>query len=151
VAGGTRANVVPAEARIEIDMRVDDMENAERLIAAILARGPYDPDIKVEVEGGLNRPPFERSPAIARIYAATEALAAELGVPMAETTRGGVSDGNFAAALGRPVIDGLGLNGGGAHSFDEHILASTVAPRAALIYGMLMPQRFQKRALGEAV
>jgi glutamate carboxypeptidase len=70
-------------------------------------------------------------------------LAAELGLPMAETRRGGVSDGNFAAALGLPVIDGLGCGGAGAHAVLEHILVSTIAPRAALLYGMLMSRRFQ--------
>ncbi len=135
VAGGTRVNVVPAEALIEVDMRADDLDTAERVTRELLARQAYGPDIRIEVEGGLNRLPFERSPAVARIYDATKVLAAELGLPMAETTRGGVSDGNFAAALGLPVIDGLGCNGAGAHALHEHILASTIAPRAALLYG----------------
>ena len=146
VHGGTRPNVVAAEAMIEIDMRADDMVTAERLVAAMLARKPYDPDVGVEVTGGLNRPPFERSPAVARLYDATVFLAGRLGLPMAETRRGGVSDGNFAAALGLPVLDGLGSNGAGAHAVDEHILVSTIAPRAALMWGMLMSREFQERA-----
>ena len=144
VHGGTRPNVVPAEAVIEIDMRADDMATAERLTAAMLARTSYNPDVRIEVEGGINRPPFERSPAVARMYEATKHLALELGLPMAETSRGGVSDGNFSAALGCPVIDGLGCNGGGAHAIDEHILVSTLAPRAALFHGMLMSRHFHE-------
>lgn len=144
VHGGTRPNVVPAEAVIEIDMRADDMATAERLTAAMLARTSYNPDVRIEVEGGINRPPFERSPAVARMYEATKLLALGLGLPMAETSRGGVSDGNFSAALGRPVIDGLGCNGGGAHAIDEHILVSTLAPRAALFHGMLMSRHFHE-------
>lgn len=143
VAGGTRANVVPAEAVIEIDMRADDLATAERVTRELLSRRAYGPDIRVEVQGGINRPPFERSPCVAKIYEATKVLAAALGLPMAETKRGGVSDGNFAAAMGLPVIDGLGCNGAGAHAVHEHILASTVAPRAALLYGMLMSGQFQ--------
>jgi glutamate carboxypeptidase len=82
------------------------------------------------------------------MYDATVALAGELGLPMAETRRGGVSDGNFSAALGLPVIDGLGCNGAGAHAIDEHILVSTIAPRAALFHGMLMSRAFQERVVG---
>lgn len=149
VNGGTRPNVVPAEAVIEIDMRADDLATANRLVATILARRPYDPDIRLEVTGGINRPPFERSPAVARMYAATVDLARELDLPMAETRRGGVSDGNFSAALGLPVIDGLGCNGGGAHAIDEHILVSTIAPRAALFHGMLMSRDFQDKVVAE--
>lgn len=142
VAGGTRPNVVPAEAVIEIDMRADNLATAERVTRELLARQAYGPDIRIEVEGGINRPPFERSPAVAKMYDATKVLAAELGLPMAETRRGGVSDGNISAALGLPVIDGLGCNGAGAHAIYEHILVSTIAPRAALLYGMLMSRRF---------
>ncbi|WP_342643824.1 M20 family metallopeptidase [Rhodoligotrophos ferricapiens] len=147
IKGGTRVNVVPAEATIEIDMRVDDEATAQRMLAQMLSRQPHDPDIRLTVEGGMNRPPFERSPAVMRLYEATCALAAELGLPMAETSRGGVSDGNFSAALGLPVLDGLGCNGAGAHAIHEHILVSTIAPRAALIHGMLMSRAFQEKAL----
>ncbi|WP_170984272.1 M20 family metallopeptidase [Rhodoligotrophos defluvii] len=147
IQGGTRVNVVPAEATIEIDMRVDDMATAERMLKRMLSRKAYDPDIRLTVEGGMNRPPFERSSAVVRLYEATSALA--LGLPMAETSRGGVSDGNFAAALGLPVLDGLGCNGAGAHAEHEHILVSTIAPRAALLHGMLMSRRFQEQALSD--
>ncbi|KPQ06784.1 MAG: glutamate carboxypeptidase [Rhodobacteraceae bacterium HLUCCA12] len=148
VEGGTRANVVPDLARIEIDMRVDDIATGERLVREMLARQPIGDDIRLTVSGGMNRPPFARSDAVARLYAATAALAGHLDLPIAETSRGGVSDGNFAAALGRPVLDGMGCSGAGAHAVHEHILVSTIAPRAALMHGMLMSQRFQATALG---
>lgn len=146
VHGGTRANVVPDRAGIEVDMRVDDMATAERLIAAMLARRAFDRDVRLEVDGGLNRPPFVRSPAVVRLYSAARALAAHLGLRIGETARGGVSDGNFAAANGRPVLDGLGCGGGGAHAIDEHILVSTIAPRAALLHAMLTSRHFQSLA-----
>lgn len=148
VQGGTRANVVPDHARIQIDMRVEDMACAERLVSEILSRKALGRDIRLKVEGGLNRPPFIRSREVIRLYEATRDLAGHLGLPMAETRRGGVSDGNFAAALGRPVLDGLGCNGAGAHAMHEHILVSTVAPRAALMNAMLMSGAFQRQALG---
>ncbi|WP_157014678.1 M20 family metallopeptidase [Mesorhizobium xinjiangense] len=146
VTGGTRTNVVPDLASIEIDMRADDMAAVERHVAAMLKRQPIGKDIRLEIEGGLNRPPFVRSAEVARLYEATRALAGYLGLPMDETSRGGVSDGNFAAALGRPVLDGLGCNGAGAHAVHEHILVSTVAPRAALMHAMLMSRHFQNLA-----
>ncbi|WEX09799.1 M20 family metallopeptidase [Chelativorans sp. AA-79] len=148
VTGGTRANVVPDFARIEVDMRAEDIATAERLVARMLARRPVGEDIRLDVEGGMNRPPFVRSAEVARLYEATRALAEHLGLPMDETSRGGVSDGNFAAAIGRPVLDGLGCNGAGAHAIHEHILVSTVAPRAALIHAMLMSRHFQDLAIG---
>ena len=147
IAGGTRTNVVPADAYIDVDMRVDDIDTAERLTAQMLTRKAHDPDVELTVEGGMNRPPFERSTDVARLYAATEALARRLQQPMAEMSRGGVSDGNLVAATGVPVLDGMGCNGGGAHALDEHILASTVAPRHALMHAMMMSEDFQTLAL----
>lgn len=149
VNGGTRANVVPDLATIEVDMRANDLETADRLVAAMLARTAKGRDIALEVEGGLNRPPFQRSAKVARLYEAARALGAALGLDLGETSRGGVSDGNFAAALGKPVLDGLGCNGAGAHALHEHILVSTIAPRAALLHGMLTSRAFNERALGE--
>lgn len=148
VRGGTRTNVVPDLARIEVDMRADDMAAAERHIALMLARKPFGPEVTVEVEGGLNRPPFERTPEVVRLYEATRSLGRHLGLDLGETSRGGVSDGNFAAALGRPVLDGLGCNGAGAHAVDEHILRSTIGPRAALFHAMLTSEAFNARLSG---
>lgn len=108
------------------------------------------PDIQLEVEGCINRPPFERTEGVARLYAAACALAARLSLPIDETHRGGASDGNFVAALGVPVLDGLGCNGAGAHALHEHILVSTIAPRAALMYGLVMSRDVHDAALGQS-
>lgn len=147
VSGGTLLNVVPAEARMEVDMRVTSSREAEPMTSAILAYRAYDEDVALSVRGGMNRPPFERA-AAADLYAAASQLARRLGFDLPETTRGGVSDGNFTAAMGRPTLDGLGCGGHGAHAEDEHILISTIAERAALMLGMLSSPTFQNEALG---
>ncbi len=147
IQGGTRSNMVPAHAEIEVDMRVEDMATATRMVEAILSRQAIGDGITLKVEGELNRAPFEKSEKVARLYAATQNLAAALGLPMDETSRGGCSDGNIAAGLGAAVLDGLGCSGAGAHALHEHILASTIAPRAVLIHNMLMSPTFQSMAL----
>lgn len=147
VNGGTLLNVVPAKARIEIDLRVPDEETGRRIVDTIMTRQSFDPDVRLEIEGGLNRPPFRRSAGVGRLFEAAAGLAGELGFDLPDVTRGGVSDGNFSAALGRPTLDGLGCGGHGAHAEDEHIRVSTIAPRAALIYDMLVSAEFQNRAL----
>lgn len=136
IGGGTRPNVVPEFCFAEIDMRADTQADAERLSAHILGLVAYDPDVKLVVSGGINRPPFQRSSEVVRFYEATKTLAGKLGLPIDETSRGGVSDGNLVACLGKPVLDGLGCSGAGAHALHEHILASTVAPRMALMYAL---------------
>lgn len=136
IGGGTRPNVVPEFAWAEIDMRADTQADAERLTAHVLGLAAHDPEVKLVVTGGINRPPFPRSPEVERLYEATKTLAAGLGLPLGETSRGGVSDGNLVACLGKPVLDGLGCSGAGAHALHEHILASTIAPRAALMFAM---------------
>jgi len=147
IRGGSRSNMVPEYAEIEVDMRVEDMATATRMVDAILSRKAIGDGITLKVEGELNRAPFERSEKVARLYAATQKLAEALDLPMDETSRGGCSDGNIAAGLGVPVLDGLGCSGAGAHALHEHILASTIAPRAALIHNMLMSRTFQAMAL----
>lgn len=137
VRGGTLLNVVPEEARIEIGLRVVDADQARAASAAILGRRAHDPDITLELEGGINRPPFPRGPGGARLYAHARRIARVLGVALPETSRGGVSDGNFTAALGVPTLDGLGCGGAGAHAVDEHITRSSIAQRAALITNLL--------------
>lgn len=148
IHGGTRSNVVPETAVIEMDMRSEDGTTQRRMFETILARRPITPDISLEVTGEINRVPFERSDKVARLYGATQALAEIMNIPMDETSRGGCSDGNISAGLGLPVLDGLGCSGAGAHALHEHILASTVAPRAALIHNMLVSATFQSLALG---
>jgi glutamate carboxypeptidase len=148
IRGGTRPNVVPAEAEIAVDMRAATTEDAEAEAAAMLARKPFGADITLTVTGCVNRPPLERTPAVARLYEASRALAGRLGMPLGEVSRGGVSDGNIAAAVGAPVLDGLGCGGAGAHAEDERIDLATVAPRAALIRGMMLCPEFRRAAFG---
>jgi glutamate carboxypeptidase len=137
VRGGTRSNVVPAYAEADIDMRAPTIAAGEDACAAILGRRPIGPDVTVTVEGGMNRPPFERTAAVVALYLTAKKLSADLGFELTETIRGGGSDGNFTAALGIPTLDGLGCCGDGAHAEDEHILVSSIPQRLALMTALL--------------
>lgn len=133
VAGGTGSNVVPAECRAEIDMRVPNPEVGEEMCARVLGLAAFDPDVTVEVTGGMNRPPYEKGPGIEALFEHARGLAAEIGFTLEDVKTGGGSDGNFTAALGAPTLDGLGVDGDGAHSHDEHLLFSSLEPRARLL------------------
>jgi len=133
IRGGTRANVVAARASAEVDVRVVTTAEAERLTAAILGLRPHHPGAVVRVTGGLNRPPMERTDQIGELFEHARKLAAEIGFSVDEAMTGGGSDGNFAAAVGAPVLDGLGAVGGGAHALTEHVLVEHMPPRAALV------------------
>jgi glutamate carboxypeptidase len=99
---------------------------------------PHDPDVRVTVEGGMNRPPYERTEGVARLFEHAKACAAELGFTLEDVPRtGGGSDGNFTAAIGVPTLDGLGSDGDGAHTLHEHALISSFAPRRALMLKLL--------------
>ena len=137
VSGGTRSNVVPAEATAEIDLRFETGEDAARLEAALLNPQAFDERVRLKAEGGVNRPPLERTADVVKLYEQARVLAALLGFELGETKVGGASDGNFAAALCPRVLDGLGVAGGGAHAADEHILREDVARRGALIAALV--------------
>ncbi len=137
VSGGTRANVVPAEATAEIDLRVATLAEADRVIPAILGLTPTVPGATVTITGGLNRPPMERTAAIGALFARARDLGAAFGHEVTETSTGGGSDGQFAAALGIPTLDGLGIVGDGAHALTEHILVDTIPARGALLAALL--------------
>jgi glutamate carboxypeptidase len=137
IAGGTRSNVVPAEARVEVDIRVLRTKDAKTLDRRFHWLRPRDPRCRIEVTGGLNRPPMERTSAIGELFETARALAAELGVGIEESTSGGGSDGNFTAAAGVPTLDGLGAVGEGAHALNESILVDRIADRTALIAKLL--------------
>jgi glutamate carboxypeptidase len=137
VAGGTRSNVVAAEARAEVDIRVARLKDAPALEQKFRELKPYDPRCTIEVSGGLNRPPMERSAGIARLCRMAQKLAREMGVELGESQTGGGSDGNFTAALGVPTLDGLGGVGEGAHAANESILIDRMADRTALIAKLL--------------
>jgi glutamate carboxypeptidase len=133
ISGGTRTNVVAAEARAEVDIRIARMDDATYLEQCFRALETIDKRCTIEVTGGLNRPPLERSPAIEKLFRHAANLAAQLGVKLDESAVGGGSDGNFTAALGIPTLDGLGGVGEGAHAVNESILIDRIADRTALI------------------
>ncbi|HEY0079768.1 MAG TPA: M20 family metallopeptidase [Pyrinomonadaceae bacterium] len=137
VAGGTRSNVVAAHARAEIDVRFSTADEARRIEGALGALEPFDPRVRLSVAGGINRPPLERTEAVVRLYEHARSVAAALGYELGETSVGGASDGNFAAALGVPVLDGLGIDGDGAHAAHEHINASDITRRGALVAALI--------------
>ncbi|HEX8688033.1 MAG TPA: M20/M25/M40 family metallo-hydrolase, partial [Pyrinomonadaceae bacterium] len=137
LSGGTAANVVPAEASAEIDVRFSTEEEARRVEAAVRALTPFDERARLRVGGGINRPPMERTPAVAELFQRARSVAASLGIELGEASVGGASDGNFAAACGAPVLDGLGVDGDGAHAAHEHIHADAVARRGALLAALV--------------
>ena len=137
IAGGTRTNVVAAEARAEIDIRVLRMQDAPVLEKRFQSLKPYDERCIIEVSGGLNRPPMERSAGIVKLFKLAQKLAEDLGVKLEESLTGGGSDGNFTAALGIPTLDGLGAVGEGAHAANESILIDRMADRTALMGKLL--------------
>lgn len=133
IRGGTRSNVVAAECAAEIDVRAPrdrDRRYLERVFASLK---PFDKRCSIEVAGGLNRPPMERSAGVRKLFGIASALADELGVKLEESSTGGGSDGNFTAALGVATLDGLGAVGEGAHALNESILIGRIADRTALL------------------
>lgn len=133
IEGGTRSNVVAEEACVELDVRFSTMSEARRIEDAVKALTSFDERVRLTIEGGINRPPLERTAEVVRLYTRARAIAAELDFELGEAAVGGASDGNFVAALGRPVLDGLGLEGDGAHASHEHIVTTDIARRGALL------------------
>ncbi|HLX43504.1 MAG TPA: M20 family metallopeptidase [Bryobacteraceae bacterium] len=133
VHGGTRSNVVPAECRAEIDIRAPRDRDRKYLESKFGSLKPFDKRCSIEVTGGLNRPPMERSAGVRRLFGLASKLAMDLGVTLEESATGGGSDGNFTAALGVPTLDGLGAVGEGAHAVNESILINRIADRTALL------------------
>jgi glutamate carboxypeptidase len=137
VNGGTRSNVVAESARALVDVRVARIEDAASIERALRALVASDARVHLDVRGGVNRPPMERTPGVARLFAAARDVAEGLGLDLAEGATGGASDGNFTAALGVPTLDGLGAVGDGPHALHEHVLIKELAPRAALVAGLI--------------
>ena len=137
IQGGTRSNVVPAEAAIEVDVRVSTNEEAARMTAAVHALQPQLSGARLEIRGAINRPPMERSADTVRLFELARSIGTELGVDIDEGSTGGASDGNFTAALGIPTLDGLGAVGDGAHSIDEYVDVASLPLRAALVAGLI--------------
>ncbi|MFY9224732.1 MAG: M20 family metallopeptidase [Blastocatellia bacterium] len=137
IQGGTLSNVVAAEAKAEIDIRFWTNEQQQKIIAELENIKPVLNGAELELTGKVNRPPLERSEKIAELFKHAQKLSLELGFELQEGKTGGGSDGNFIAALGVPVLDGLGPDGDGAHAEYEHVLIESLAPRAALITRLL--------------
>jgi glutamate carboxypeptidase len=135
--GGTLSNVVPALARAEIDVRFSNADEATRIEKEIFNLRPFDDRVQLIVKGGINRPPLERNEKVLGLYSQAKALADQLGFELGEIQVGGASDGNFAAAAGAAVLDGLGIAGDGAHATHEHIILDDIPRRGALIAGLI--------------
>ena len=137
IAGGTRTNVVAAEAHVDVDIRVARLKDAPALDKKFHGLRAVDKRCSIGVDGGLNRPPMERSAGIRKLFQSARGWAKELGVDLEESSTGGGSDGNFTAALGVTTLDGLGGVGEGAHAVNESILINRIADRTALL-GLLV-------------
>ena len=133
VSGGTRPNVIAAHARAEVDVRVATHSEASRMETLIRGIRPSRDGIELEISGGFGRPPMPRTPEIGALFERARRLALEIGIELREAAAGGGSDANFCAALGVPVLDGLGAVGGGAHAEDEHVVLTHMPARAALV------------------
>jgi glutamate carboxypeptidase len=133
VRGGTRNNVIAAEASADVDIRITEMSQAAGLEKKFRGLRAIDRRCKLQVEGGVNRPPLERTEAVARLFALAKTLGRELGLNLKEASVGGGSDGNFTAGLGIPTLDGLGAPGEGAHAVNESVVAEQIVPRTALL------------------
>ena len=133
IRGGTRTNVVAAEASVDVDIRIARAKDAAGLDKKFHGLKAFDKRCRIEIEGGLNRPPMERSPGIRKLFETARGFAKELDVKLKESMTGGGSDGNFTAALGVPTLDGLGGVGEGAHAPNESILIDRIADRTALL------------------
>jgi glutamate carboxypeptidase len=133
VHGGVLSNVIAAEARAAVDMRYQTPDEGVRITEAMQSLRPVLAGARLEVRGGINRPPLVRTPEIAALFEHAKQLAREVDYDLREGSVGGGSDGNFIAALGVPVLDGLGVDGAGAHAEHEHIITSDIPRRAALL------------------
>ncbi len=135
--GGTHSNVVPDEAEAEIDVRFSSAVEAGRIENAIVNLKPFDERAQLTISGGINRPPLERTALVASLYERARGLASLLDFDLGEASVGGASDGNFVGALSVPVLDGLGIEGDGAHAAHEHIIVDNIARQGAVLSGLI--------------
>ena len=136
ISGGTRTNVIPERASASIDVRIPHVEDREMIERRVCGLKPIHPEARLEIQGGINRPPMERARAV-HLFRRARELGWEMGMELAEASTGGGSDGNFTAALGIPTLDGLGGVGDGAHALDEHIIVRELPRRAALVAALI--------------
>jgi glutamate carboxypeptidase len=136
IEGGTRTNVIPDRASAVIDVRIPRARDRNVVEWRMNSLRPFHPEARLEIEGGVNRPPLERKMAV-DLFRAARQLGGQLGMDLKEAGTGGGSDGNFTAGLGIPTLDGLGAVGEGAHALDEHIVVDELPRRAALVAALL--------------
>lgn len=141
IRGGTRGNVIAAEAHAEIDVRIARMRDAAKVERLFRGLRPINRACRLSVTGGLNRPPMERSKGTAKLFHQAKQFAKEMGFALEEAATGGGSDGNFTAALGIPTLDGMGAVGEGAHAPHECIFLDHLAQRTALLAAMIAYNR----------
>jgi glutamate carboxypeptidase len=137
IGGGTRSNVIPAEAWADFDVRIGRAVDAARVDRQFRTLRPFDRKCRLEVTGGINRPPMERTPGTVTLFRRAATIANGLGFELQEAATGGGSDGNFTSALGIPTLDGMGAVGEGAHADNESILLDALVPRTALLAAMI--------------
>lgn len=137
IRGGTRTNVIAAEATVEIDVRITHAKQASALDRKLRALKPFDKRCKLSIEGGINRMPMERNAGVAALYNKAKTIAKQIDWMLEEAAVGGGSDGNFTAGMGIPTLDGMGGAGQGAHAVHEHIVISELPRRALLLAGMI--------------
>jgi glutamate carboxypeptidase len=137
IQGGTRSNVIAAEAWAEVDLRIARAADATELEKKFAALKPFDPDCSIELSGGINRPPMERTEGTVRLFGIAQEIAATMGWKLEESSTGGGSDGNFTSALGIPTLDGLGALGEGAHASNESVVIHELPQRTALLAGLI--------------
>lgn len=136
VRGGSRSNVVPEWASVEVDVRMPNPAIGDEIVQRIRALKPVDPGVTLNIEGGINRPGYEKTPDIAALYEHARTLAADIGFDLVDLKTGGGSDGNFTAALA-PTLDGLGVDGDGGHTHEERLYIRSVLPRTRLLMRLM--------------
>jgi glutamate carboxypeptidase len=138
IAGGTARNTVAEDCAIEVDLRCCDLASAGEMAARILALASPRPDIEITVTGKITRPPFARDRGVDLVFERAATIAREIGFTLESAPLvGGGSDGNFTVAMGIPTLDGLGVDGDGAHTNHEHLLLSSIEPRTRLLQGLM--------------
>ena len=137
IRGGSRTNVVAGEALAEVDLRIGKKSDGPVMERRVKTLKPVNRNCTLEIEGGVNRPPLERTKQVAALFRRAQKIAQELGFPLDEIAVGGGSDGNFTAGIGIPTLDGLGAVGDGAHAAHEYVVAAEMPRRAALLAGLI--------------
>jgi len=136
IEGGTRSNVIPERAWAAVDVRIPRLGDQKMIERKVYALKSIHPEARLEISGGINRPPMEHARA-ADLFLKAKELGRQMGMKIEEASTGGGSDGNFTAALGIPTLDGLGGVGDGAHALHEHVVIAELPRRAALLAALM--------------